>query len=176
MKNIFRISAVFSFYVMLFIPSVLASTQPFPAEKKFKTDVVLLAVPFAVKSPEPGRVVDALERPPEAMGDRWKIVLFRVERVLKGKYKIIKSKDPSLWTQVKDATEDKKILKLVTMDFQRPDEEEKQKEFLSMAVTDPQVTFGIPEHGEIPRQRYKISLARVSQNPENYILVHSKKA
>ncbi|MFA5159251.1 MAG: hypothetical protein WC484_01960 [Candidatus Omnitrophota bacterium] len=140
-----------------------------------KADVVLLAVPITVKSPTTGRTIDALEKPSAEMGKIWKIVVFKIERVVTGSFKTLPVKDPSLWSQVKNAAGNKNILKLLTMDFQRPGEEPKEKDTLSMAVTDPLVLFGIEENSPSPKQRYKISLALVQKTPKNYVMVKSEK-
>jgi hypothetical protein len=145
-------------------------------ERKLKADVVLLAVPITVKSPTTGRTIDALEKPSAEMGKTWKIVVFNIERVITGNFKILPIKDPSLWSQVKDAADDKNILKLLMMDFQRPEEDSKEKNALSMAVTDPLFSFGIKENSPSPKQRYKISLALVQKTPESYVMVKSEKA
>ena len=106
----------------------------------------------------------------------WTAVIFRVERILKGDLKIPKSQEISLLSQMKDAADDKNILKLLTMDFEKPPEDGTDKGWLSMAVVDSYATFGIRE-GEDPatRQRYKLSLARVHKNPDSYVLVKSEK-
>ena len=94
--------------------------------------------------------------------------------MLRGDLKPVKINELSLWDQAKDATEDKNILKLVTMDFKKP-EEAIPKEWFSMIVADPAVSFGIKENEETPKQRYRISLARVHKNPDSYLLIKSEK-
>jgi len=77
---------------------------------------------------------------------------------------------------MKDAAEDKNLLKLLTMDFEKPAEDGDDKEWLSIAVIDPYASFGVRE-GEPPasRQRYKLSLAQVHKDPDSFILVKSEK-
>ena len=147
------------------------------SSQKLKTDVVLLAVPIALRSFTPGTAVDALEKSPEEMGPGWKVVVFRIERVARGEFKVLKGKaDPSAWEQAQDAAKDKNILKLVTMDFQRPDESPAQKPCFSMAVTDPFASFGIKEGEMLSKQRFRIALALVQKNPSSYVMVKYDKA
>lgn len=144
-------------------------------KKKLKTDVVLLAAPVSLRSPSAGRTVDALEKLPEEMPPDWKVVVFRIEQVMKGKFKIVKAKDPSLWSQMQEAASEKKLLKLVTLDFERPAKDEEEKGTISMAVSDPFASFGVKEGEDIPRQRYKISLALFQKDPDSYVLMKTEK-
>lgn len=171
MKKVFFFLLVFG----LFLPSFTLKAAETPAQKKpLKVDVVLNVTPLRVKPLKDSKGMDALEKPPEEMGSSARVVVFRINRVLRGELKTVKPKQLSLWDQAKDAADDKNILKLVTMDFKRP-EEEIQKESFSMVVVDPYASFGIKEGEESPKQRYRISLARVHKNPDSYLLVKNEK-
>jgi hypothetical protein len=61
------------------------------------------------------------------------------------------------------------------MDFERPSEGGTAKECFSMAVSDPATLFGIKEGETAPKQRYKLSLARIHKDPDSYILIKSEK-
>lgn len=135
--------------------------------------MVLDVTPIRVHPLKAGKTVDALEKPPEEISPSAKVVIFRINRVLRGNLKPVKINELSLWNQAKDATEDKNILKLVTMDFKKP-EEAIPKEWFSMIVTDPAVSFGIREDEETPKQRYRLSLARVHKNPDSYVLIKNE--
>jgi hypothetical protein len=175
------------FFVFLCIFALLCPAAPLRAEieskknqatskKPPKADVVLIAIPIRAKNIMAGGTINALERPAAEMPPAWTAVVFHVERILTGTFKIPKDQEISLWGQMKDATEDKNILKLLTMDFDKPEEEGTDKGWLSMAVVDPYASFGIRE-GEKPaeRQRYKISLALTHKDPDSYVLVKSEK-
>ena len=137
---------------------------------------MLIAVPIRAKSILVGGTVNALEKPASEMPAAWTSVIFQVEKILSGDFKVPKSQELTLWSQMKDTADDKNLLKLVTMDFKKPDEEGTDKGWLSMAVIDPHASFGIRE-GEEPvvRQRYKLSLARVHRDPDSFVLVKSEK-
>lgn len=159
----------------LFLPSFTLKAAETPAQKKpLKVDVVLNVTPLRVKPLKGSKGMDALEKPPEELGPSAMVVVFRINRVLRGELNTIKPKQLSLWDQAKDAADDKNILKLATMDFKKP-EEEIPKEWFSMVVADPWVSFGMKEGEESPKQRYRISLARVHKNPDSYLLVKNEK-
>lgn len=141
-----------------------------------KTDLVMIAIPIRAKGIMAGGTINALEKPASEMPPVWTSVLFRVERIVDGECKIPQSQELSLWGQMKDATGEKNILKILTMDFEKPDENGTDKGWLSMAVIDPESSFGIRE-GEAPsvRQRFRLSLARVHHDPDSYVLIESKK-
>ena len=159
--------------------SVAAATEgevATPAARPLKADIQLIVVPIRAKSILAGGTVNALEKPASEMPPVWTTVLFRVERILSGDFKVPKNQEISLWSQMKDAADDKNFFKILTMDFARSPEDGTDKGWLSMAVIDPYASFGIRE-GEEPaaRQRYKLSLARVRRDPESFVLVKSEK-
>lgn len=161
----------------LFAAETTVSENPSTAVvKPLKVDVSLIAIPIRARSIKAGGTIEVLEKPAAELPPVWTAVIFRVERILRGELKIPKSQEISLWSQMKDAADDKNILKILAMDFEKPDENGTDKGWLSMAVADPYTTFGIRE-GEDPatRQRYKLSLARVHKDPDSYVLVKSEK-
>jgi hypothetical protein len=177
MKKVMILLGFCLFCVPLFaadksIGAIIAKVQT----KPLKADVELIAIPIRAKSIMAGGTVNALEKPAGEMPPVWTAVVFRVERIVDGDLKIPQKEEISLWSQMKDSAEEKNILKLLLMDFEKPDEKGTDKEWLSMAVADPYTTFGIRE-GEDPaaRQRYKLSLARVHKDPDSYVLVKSEK-
>lgn len=141
-----------------------------------RRDAILVVVPIRAKSILAGGTVNALEKPAAEMPPVWTSVIFRVERVMSGDFKVPKAQELTLWDQMKDAAENKNILKLLAMDFEKSGEEGADKGWFSMAVVDSYASFGIRE-GEEPatRQRYKLSLARVHKDPDSFVLVNSEK-
>ena len=152
-------------------PSAILSVPP----KPLKVNVVLDVTPICVKALKAGKAVDALEKLPEALGPSARVVVFRINRVLRGELSKLKNRELSLWDQAQDAASEKNILKLVTMDFHRPAEEGIDRTSFSMIVQDPDASFGIREGDESSQQRYRISLARVHKNPDSYVLVKNEK-
>ena len=150
--------------------------RPSQQEAVLKPDVVLVAIPIRAKSILSGGTINALEKPAQEMPAAWTSVVFRVEKILRGEFKLPKGQELSLWDNMKDAADDKNVLKLLTMDFEKPDEGGTDKGWISMAVSDPYASFGIRE-GEAPvmRQRFKLSLARVHEDPDSFVLVKSEK-
>jgi len=177
MKNFFISLFVFGFAcqsIPLHAGTMPSATSPVP-NKPLKVNVVLDVTPIRVKSLKEGKGVDALEKLPEEMGPTTRIVVFRINRVMRGELATIKTKELSLWDQAKDAAGDKNILKLITMDFHRPEGEGAERKSFSMAVLDPYASFGIREGEDTPKQRYKISLALIHKNPDSYLLVKNEK-
>ncbi len=146
------------------------------ASKPLKADVTLVAVPIRARSIKARGTINALEKPAAEMPPVWTAVVFRVERITRGEFKTPKDQEIGLMDQMKEAAGDKQVLKLLTMDFERPPEGGADKGWLSMAVADPYATFGIKE-GEEPAalQRYKLFLAHVHKDPDSYVLVKSEK-
>jgi hypothetical protein len=144
--------------------------------KPLKTDIELIATPIRARSIKAGGTIEVLEKPAEDMPPVWTAVIFQVERILRGDFKIPKNQEIPLWSQMKDAAADKNILKILAMDFEKPDENGTDKGWLSMAVIDPYATFGIRE-GEKPvaKQKFKLFLARAHKDPDSYVLVKSEK-
>ncbi len=165
----------------LFCPSVSLNAENAPSailsvpNKPTKVNVVLDVTPIRVKPLKAGKGVDALEKLPEELGSAAMIVVFRINRILRGELAAIKTKELSLLDQAKDAVDEKNVLKLITMDFHRPEEGGADRTSFSMVVADPYASFGIKEGKESPKQRYRISLARVHKNPDSYLLVKSEK-
>jgi hypothetical protein len=181
--KIFRKSLfIFLFFLGFLCQSAFLNAETEPAvilsvpKKPLKTDVVLNVTPIRVKPLKAGKGVDALEKLPEELGPSAMIVVFRINRVLRGELAAIKTEHLSLLDQVKDAAGDKNVLKLITMDFHRPEEESAGRTAFSMVVANPYASFGIKEGAESSEQRYKISLARVHKNPDSYLLVKSEKS
>ena len=168
--------SVFLLLFVLWCPNAYSKTNETfsTSNKPLKANIVLDVTPVRVKPLKQGKTVDALERSPEEMGSAAMVVVFRINRVLRGDLKPVKVNELSTWDQAKDAADDKNILKLITMDFKRP-EEAIPKEWFSMIVSDPVASFGIKEGEETSKQRYRISLARVHKNPDSYLLIKSEK-
>ena len=177
MKNFFIGLFIFGFLC----PSVSLQAESTPSaipsapNKPMKVHVVLDVTPIRVKPPKESKGVDALEKLPEELGPSAMIVVFRINRVLRGELSKLKNRELSLWDQAKDAADDKNIFKIITMDFHRPEEGGADRTSFSMVVANPYASFGIKEGEESPKQRYRISLARVHKNPDSYLLIKSEK-
>jgi hypothetical protein len=171
-----------NFFISLLVCGLLSPSISRGAEntlsdtnKPTKSNVVLDVTPIRVKPLKEGKGVDALEKPPGEMGPSAMIVVFRINRIVRGELAPLKTKELSVWDQAKDAADDKNILKLVTMDFHRPEEEGVERTSFSMVVADPYASFGIREGEDPPKQRYRISLARTHKKPDSYLLVKNEK-
>lgn len=178
MKTVlFLLGFVFLCVCPLFASQAVAAESPSkPAIKPLKADITLIAVPVRARSIKARGTINALEKPAAEMPPVWTAVIFRVERIVSGDFKVPKGQEVTLLDQMKDAAGDKKFLKFLTMDFERPPEEGTDKGWLSMAVGDSYGSFGIRE-GEEPagHPRYKLFLARIHKDPDSYILVKSEK-
>lgn len=138
-------------------------------------DVVLEGIPMAVKAIDEKTVVDAIEEINGEIPPLNAVVSFGVQRVLVGEFTRVEPEGPSKLEQMKDAVDDRNILKLLTLDFSSPGEAH-EKKWLSIAVADPQASFGLTAENEAAPGRYKIYLKREPGNPKSYRMVYAKKA
>ncbi len=135
-------------------------------------DIVILASPIRVKPLQARAVVDAIENPKNS-AEPTAMIVFKIERVLKGTIPKIKAGGESKWEQTSKAFGDHDYLKLITSDFSNPDLLV-DKGWLSVAVADPARTFQISSWENPGTQRYKIRLKPVPERPGSYVLVESQ--
>ncbi len=99
-------------------------------------------------------------------------VLFHIDKVVKGEFSKSKLGGPSALEQAKDAAKNKEILKLLTLDFSNP-EDEVDKELLSVAVYDPETSFGINASDSPSKTKHKLYLKRMDEDADSFILIYS---
>ncbi len=135
-------------------------------------DVVVLVSPVSVKSLQGKPVVDAIENPENAATPK-ALVLFKIERVLRGTIPQIKSGGSSKMDQAKEAFSNREYFKIITADFSDVSRLV-DKEWLSVAVADPSKTFQISSWENPGSQRYKIRLKPVIGRPGSYVMIGSE--
>ncbi len=137
------------------------------------SDVVLEATLLQVKAIGPGTVVDAIEKDSEAMPPT-AVVLFKIDRVVKGEFTKRKVGGPSKFQQGKEALHQANILKMATLDFTDPTEE-LDKGWFSVAVADMATSFGIRLGEDVAgKKRFKISLDHVKDRPDSFVMVNAE--
>lgn len=139
-----------------------------PRESK----VVLLASPIRVKPFQGKMTADAIENPGTAAPPQ-ALVVFKIERVMKGSLPQIKSGGDSKMKQAGDALSEHNYLKFLAADFQDPDRME-DKAWISIAVADPAKTFQITSWEDPGNRRYILHFKTVPGRPGSYILVESR--
>ncbi len=165
-------------WVVLFSISLLisacASRPPLvglegEALKRKDYDVVLRVTPIKVKPLLMNTPVDAIEGGAENIQIFDKLVNFKVNDVLLGEYVMIKRGGASRFEQMKDLQQEKNFLKMLTLDYEDPNEE-MMKPWISVAVKDPSERFGI-ENWENPQQvAYRLYLKRTKNEKDSFIL------
>lgn len=131
-------------------------------------DVVLEAVPIRARVFETSAVVDAIESEPEKMGLAKAVVLFRVEKVLRGDFTKVEKGGPSKFQQIRDVVSSRDVFKLLSLSDPRQTVE---KGWISIAVENPESSFGIVSWEKPERRKYKLYLKRVPEHPDSYIFV-----
>lgn len=144
-----------------------------PVYKESEFDVGVEAVAVRVKSLGPKTIIDAVENDPVNRANPQAVVSFRILRVFRGELGKMTVGGPSKYEQMKAAAQEREILKLVTLDFENPDEEVEQ-EWLKIAVRNPMETFGIKEWDNPGDNEIKLYLKRLPERPDSYILIKAK--
>ena len=155
--------------ILILLAGCTASGKGAPARKEF--DVAMIATPLSGKEMPSSSVIDAIENTPEALQQARYIISFRIDRVLIGELSKEKVGGPSRFDQAVDAAQEKKLLKILTLDFQNPNEEI-DKRWFRIAVQDPGATFGINNWRQPAQGRYKLYLKRMPKQANSYVLVH----
>ena len=174
-KN-YMVSPVFFAFLVLFL---FVFTGPIQAGIRDSAlfvkgaDIVLKGKIIGIKTIGPGAVVDAVEKNAEASHPT-AVVQFKIDRVVKGEFTKFKEGGPAKLEQLNQALRDKNILKVATLDFTDP-EKETEKGWFSVAVNDPQKTFGINSWENLPESKYRIYLERVENQSDSYIMVDAKR-
>ena len=132
-------------------------------------DTVLRVVPVSVKPLGVTRTFDAIESGDEAIELFDKKVVFEIDEVLLGEYVKIKRGGPSKFEQMKESTEEKDFMKVLTLDYKDP-EEEIDKKWISVAVKDPDKRFGIVDWNNPKKRKIKLYLQTTKANKDTYIL------
>lgn len=161
------------FLSLIFFPSCAQDSGRRALFSSGDYDVVLEATPFKVKGVTGESVVDVVEEGFDQTGLDSAVVLFKIEKVLIGKFTQMRAGGPSKFQQMKDAVRDQDFWKLVKSDFTDPGELIDQK-WISIAVADPEKTFGFPTWGSPVNQPYKLYLKRVPDQANSYILVRNE--
>lgn len=151
-----------------------AADDGIPVYKESEFDVGVEAIAVRVKSLSPKTVIDAVENDPVNRANPQAVVSFRILRVFRGELGKMTVAGPSKYEQMKKAAQEREILKLVTLDFENPDEEVEQ-EYLKIAVRNPMETFGIRAWDDPGDAEIKLYLKRLPERPDSYVLVKVKK-
>ncbi len=133
-------------------------------------DIGVIAVPIRVKALTPQAVIDAVENDPENRAHPQAVVSFLIKRTFRGHFGTIKLQGPSKYEQMKEAAKGRKMLKLLTLDFEEPEQEE-EKQWLKIAVRNPIETFGIKSWDSPGKDKMKLFLKKIPDQPDSYILV-----
>lgn len=162
-------------FILLACPAAqaLEAGDGIPVYKESEFDLGVDAVAVRVKSLGSKTVIDAVENDPESRAHPQAVVSFRILRVFRGELGTMTVGGPSKYEQMKEAAQEREILKLVTLDFENP-EEEVEQEWLKIAVRSPMETFGIREWDNPGGKEIKLYLKRLPERPDSYILVRAK--
>lgn len=152
------LAALFIFLVTVSCAASGSGTGRIPPLSEYDTSFI--GRPFKAFPLEAGSGADAIEKTGEEV--RYNaIVLVSVERLLKGNLSVQAAPVPSKIDQTKDAFQKRQFLKVLTMDFDKPDEA-REKPWLSIAVMNSRRTFGLAPGEEKEGRRYRIYLRSVS--------------
>ena len=171
-KNYIVTSAFLTLFLFVFTGLVQAGIKDSSLFVK-GADIILKGKAIGIKAIAPGTVVDAVEKNAEASHPT-AVIQFKIDRVVKGEYTKFKEGGPAKLEQLNQALRDKNILKVATLDFTDP-EKETEKGWFSVAVKDPQKTFGIDSWEKLPDSEYRIYLDRVEKRSDSYIMVDVKR-
>jgi len=137
-------------------------------------DVVLSAVPFKVTKINQNSVVDAVEDGAQRPGVAEAVVLFEIERVIRGEFTKVRAGGPTKIEQARQAVQKKDLLQVLTLDFSDPDEEY-EKPWVSVAVSDPDDSFGIEDWDNPEGKLCRLYLKRLPDRDASYVMVRSEK-
>jgi len=137
-----------------------------------KSDVVLLAVPFKVSTVAHDDVIDAVEAESTGEGPRNMVVMFEIEKVIKGDFTRIEVGGPGKMAQAQQAVKSRNLWQILTLDFSDPDEEY-EKKWASIAVRNPEQAFGIASWEKPGEVRCKLFLKEVPEVSKSYYMVKS---
>jgi|GEM_PF-2882127 len=143
----------------------LCPTALFAAEKKIKTsELILYARLFKLEAFKPEDVLDALDDGSAQGAMPSATATFLIKSVAKGELPLMKSaQPPSGWDQAKDAAKDKDILKIITMDFEKPDVEHEDKpQWFVVGVQSPLEIFKVVSWSDLPAKRYRLVFEKKS--------------
>ena len=167
--NRIKFTSILAIFTIILSPCALAGK---PKPPRQEPDVVVLASPIRVKELQPKAVVDAIENPEHAEEPK-ALVLFKIDRILRGTLPKTKLGGPSKWEQAKEAVQDKSYFKLLGSDY-TDSERIIDKEWLSVAVADPAKTFAISSWENPGGKQYQIRLRPVPGKTGSYVMVESR--
>lgn len=131
--------------------------------KDFSETLVLKARVFKVEAFHPEEVVDALDEASVQGAIPTATVSLLVKDVLSGELPLVKKQGNagSFLGQAKDAVDEKKFLKILTMDFENPNvEHPEQVRWFAVGVQSPLESFNIISWKDLPNGLYRVSLMR----------------
>lgn len=143
-----------------------------PAYSVKDADVVVSAVAQRIKLREADSRVDVLGLPEDQMILADSIVVFSIDRVLKGELAPIKMKNAPVSEQVGSAYKGKDYLRLLTFNFKRA-EETVPRNTLRVAVNDPYKTFGLVSWDNPEAKKIKLYLKRIKKGEDTFLLIRS---
>lgn len=138
-----------------------------------KTDVILRAVPISSKVILAGASADAIEMEALNRGDARYIIQFKIDEVERGQFTEVRKGGPSAFQQAREAAQDRNLWKILTFDYSDPEERLTQG-WVSVAVYDPEATFGIVSSENLPNRSYRLFLKRSDDRPDSYFLLHAE--
>lgn len=136
--------------------------------------MILEVTPISVKYFGIDSSVDAIEEGPEKISATSDVVLFKIEKCLRGEFTRVMTAGSSKMDQAQEAFKNQEYLKILIMDFQQ-NKEMTQKGWVSVAVNDIGRTFEMTDRAHPGDGRYRIYLNRVPQRTDSYVMVKSVK-
>jgi hypothetical protein len=158
----------------------LQSTAPRqgPAKPLFSlgtpADVILEVTPISVKYFGIDSSVDAIEEGHGKISETADVVLFSIEKCLRGEFTRVSTGGSSKMDQAQEAFKNQEYLKILIMDFQQ-NKEMTQKGWISVAVNNSEKTFAIKDRSHPGNGRYRLYLNRVPQRSDSYVMIKSVK-
>lgn len=161
------------FYLM-FVSVQLSCTHTPNRAEAARADVILEVSPIGVSSLSGSSSVDVLGQDPQSFDEKAAVVQFKIEQVKKGEFTKVKAGGPSKFEQAKQAAKEGQVLKLLTLDFENP-EDVSEKPWVTVAVANPFESFKILNWDNPGKQRYRLYLKREEARADSYRLLQSEK-
>ena len=131
-------------------------------------DVILKVVPMTAKVLSRDTVIDVMEKAePDQMERLNTVVVFKINKILKGEFTKIRRGGPSRLKQAQQAMTRGKVLKLMTLDFTDPDEII-EKRWVNVAVENAFTRFQISDWEDPPDQLFLLYLKRLPEQTDSF--------
>lgn len=165
------------FLLFLFLTSaigLLGCSHTQNLSKTKQADVILEVSPIGVSSLSGSSSVDVLGQDPQSFDEKAAVVQFKIEQVKKGEFTKVKTGGPSKFEQAKQAAKDGRVLKLLTLDFDNP-EDVSEKPWVTVAVANPFESFEILNWDNPGSRKYRLYLKREETRADSYRLLQAEK-